>query len=192
MMGYARLRNELSRLVGPPDGATVEWLNAQIRNMDALRGKYEHSIQLCMHADQADDEANCFIHALGIDVDDVRELCSDKVFPNSRFVTSLLNGPMAKKSIDVRQRKNGDIVIYFDASGKPVHAGVCKGNHVISKWGTGLTHVWAHGLWEVPVEYGNRVRVFRPISTTEITAHFESWVESETCGSGSPTKARAE
>jgi hypothetical protein len=56
----------------------------------------------------------------------------------------------------------GVVLIYF-RNGEPEHAGKWAGKRVISKWGSGPTNIWEHGLYEAPASYGDDVKVFSPV-----------------------------
>jgi hypothetical protein len=102
--------------------------------------------------------------ALGIEADAIKDKCDGRVFPGSRFVADLIKGKILRARAEpVGHTTDGDIVVYF-GQGKPEHAGKCSGRRVISKWGSGPTHVWQHGIWEVPSKYGSLIKAFYPIS----------------------------
>ena len=65
---------------------------------------------------------------------------------------------------EVEQPQVGDLAIYLVEIGgdrEQTHIGRIKSpGRVLSKWGYG--HVYEHTLDEVPVEYGEHVRFFRP------------------------------
>jgi hypothetical protein len=69
-------------------------------------------------------------------------------------------------------------VIYF-YNESPRHAGKFSNYKVISKWGDGVTQIWKHGLWEVPSDYGDTVRVFRPLSEEQAVEAYIEWAKAQ-------------
>ena len=76
--------------------------------------------------------------------------------------------------IEQNEIQDGDYIIYFD-NGKPQHAGRIRNNKVVSKWG--MYHLWEHGIWEIPIEYGDTVRFFTQIPLEECVSAFKTWVD---------------
>ena len=72
--------------------------------------------------------------------------------------------------------KNGDIVIYFDEK-TPKHAGKYVDRKVISKWGI-KSHAWRHGLFELPIKYGDRVKYYAKVSREDCLTAYKQWVVS--------------
>jgi hypothetical protein len=66
----------------------------------------------------------------------------------------------------------GDIVIYF-RDRLPMHAGLCIGRRIRSKWGIG--NLWEHGLWEVPSSYGDTAERYTILRPELIEPEFESY-----------------
>jgi hypothetical protein len=156
--GNHKLRAELQRLTVPPEGADLSWLDAQIREIEALNERIPHSVQLHERCSPAIGEANCFMFALGIEADAVRDKCLGQVFPGKRFVEFLLANE------HLCEVEGGPIAIYF-RNGVPEHAGTWDGDTLVSKWGGGGSNIWRHALWDVPASYGNEVRFFAPLPT---------------------------
>jgi hypothetical protein len=69
--------------------------------------------------------------------------------------------------------KAGDIAIYFNDE-HPVHAGTWDGDLLISKWGL-YSHLWRHGVCELPIEYGEEIRFYRRLPVSIIREAFERW-----------------
>lgn len=151
--GNPELRAELQRLTVPPGDAGIEWLDVQILEMEELNKRIPHSVRLHTRLSRAILELNCFMFALDIAPDAVADMCLGHIFPGQRFVKFLL----AREHL--RETEAGTIAIYF-RDGLPEHAGKRDGGTVISKWGSGGTHIWEHALWDVPAEYGDEVRFF--------------------------------
>jgi len=157
--GCHELRTELSRLTYPADDAGMDWLDFQIREIAALNERCAHSIVVDSPSSDATAEMNCFTRAFDIEPGAINDMCLGDVFPGSNFVSALMRGALSAK--EEADTTTGDIVIYLDGDSAPRHAGkISGGGKIISKWGAGRTHVWKHGLWEVPVEYGNDVQFF--------------------------------
>lgn len=161
------LRRELSQLTNniPPEAAFGNardtWLEQQINNIDKLRSKYSHSIVLHQRKSRSTSEQNCFCYALEISADLIRDKCFGSTFPGKNFMEYLLKSRKLLRKSEDRLGDN-DIVVYFD-NDTPLHAGLWRSGRVISKWGSGQTHVWNHSLFEVPSDYGVEVKFFSPI-----------------------------
>jgi len=116
-MGCQGLRTELERLtVAPADVVGRQrvdrWLDDQIEAVAALRERYPHSITLHARSNAAIEEMNCFMYALGLETDAVREFCyGNCIFPGANFVSSLIGTVIKPKTDDAA---NGDFIVYFD------------------------------------------------------------------------------
>ena len=151
------LRAELSRLTHPAEDAELEWLDFQIREIAALNEWHPHSVALHTPSTDATAKMNCFTYALDIDPDAISDMCLGKVFPGSEFVSTLMRSALCATD----GAETGGIVLYLDSANLPRHAGkIGGGGRIISKWGACRTHIWEHGLWEVPIEYGDEARFF--------------------------------
>jgi hypothetical protein len=181
-MGCQRLRIELEHLTIAPDDVigrqrVDKWLDDQIEAVAALRERYPHSITLHARSNTAIEEMNCFMYALGLKTDAAREFCDgNSIFPRANFVSSLIGTVIKRKTDDAA---NGDLVIYFDEMQRPLHAGIWKAGRIISKWGSGITHVWEHEPFEIPSSYGNRVEVFGQVSPQQAVSAFQEWAEAQ-------------
>jgi len=174
--GSHQLRAELTRLTNPPADAGLEWLDHQIQKIAKLNEKYPHNIRLEARWSQATLEMNCFMYALNLNPDAIRDICSDDVFPGEAFVHFLIsNGCIEAKPVLPSAASDNDVVIYFDAGGKPTHAGIIRGARIISKWGSRVTHIWEHEIFEVPDYYGDDVRVFRAPDQKRIVLAYIGW-----------------
>jgi hypothetical protein len=156
--GCRKLREKLNRLTNPPRDAGLEWLDHQIEEIAKLNEACSHGIRLVTRSSHATSGLNCYICALNLDPDAIEDRRTVGIQPDKPFVRWLLKTTrLIKRTDDPRQARNGDIVLYSAGPGKLRHARTWNGEKVISKWGDGRTHVWEHGLWEVPRAYG---RVF--------------------------------
>jgi len=66
---------------------------------------------------------------------------------------------------------------YFK-DGAPTHAGKWHDGQVRSKWGE-RSHLWQHGVYELPLEYGSDVRPFMKLPRPEIEDVYRQWVQSK-------------
>jgi hypothetical protein len=180
-MGCHELRSELHQLtIAPEDVIGREridrWLGEQIQAVAALNDRYPHSIILYERSSAITDEMNCFMYALGIGTEMVRDMCyGNTIFPGATFVSSIIGTVLKPKYIKTGEVTEGDIVIYFDDAQKPLHAGLSKGGRIISKWGSGITHVWGHEVFEVPSNYGEIITFYGPISPQQAVNAFREW-----------------
>jgi hypothetical protein len=114
------------------------------------------------------------MHALGLDPKEIEDWRWPGIEPDTPFVEAIVNNLLKEKPLG--EATDGDIVIYFEKE-RPRHAGRFSNNKIISKWGDGATNIWRHALWEVPSDYGDTVRVFRPLSEEEAVAVYREWAE---------------
>jgi len=63
------------------------------------------------------------------------------------------------REIDPAEAAPGDVVVYFHKEAVTHAAVVVEEQTYRSKWGGNEVH--QHGLWEVPAQYGDRVRYYR-------------------------------
>ena len=68
------------------------------------------------------------------------------------LITSLSEGILP---VHDEQNAGDKFVVYLDGD-TPKHFGRLEGNKVMSKWGRG--RILNHGLWEVPLTYGSKVK----------------------------------
>jgi hypothetical protein len=179
------LRKEFDRLATPPgnlDGASSAdtwsaWLTGQIRNVAELSNSHPHTVRLHTECSAPKyEERNCFMFALDIEADAIRDKVLLSIFCGSEFVSVFVEKCRLRERTAPSDAVNGDIVIYCH-DGNPKHAGKWADNRVISKWGSGPTHIWDHGVYEVPESYGDEVRVFRPVR--DATRFYVAWAKAK-------------
>jgi hypothetical protein len=180
--GHGELRAKLSRLINDvPDDVVGEervaaWLHLQIQKISELSTKYAHGISVEVPWDKEITGLNCYMHALGLSPDAISEWRWPDINLDTPFVSSLLGTILVEKPLE--EATNGDIVLYFEKE-TPRHAGKFYNDKVISKWGDGVTHIWKHGLWEVPSDYGDTVHVFRPLSEEQAVEAYIEWARAQ-------------
>lgn len=161
------LRKELDRLTSPPNRLNLKspqadwdaWLTDQVRDIAELGKKHPHNIRLHTQC-SATEERNCFMFALDIEADAIRDKCEGSIFPGKKFVQKLLGGNFLRaKNVPLNNTNEDDVLIYF-CNGIPEHAGKWMNDKIVSKWGAGPTHIWEHDIYEVPESYGNEVGAF--------------------------------
>ena len=177
MKGCPELRTELERLTNPPGGADAVRLDDQITEVAGLRERYPHGIILEERASIARQRSNCVMYALGIEADEIENWCDQRTHPGLDFLAWLVVEKMIVKGIDVADAHDGDIIVYTRGNLRPLHVGVANGGQVISKWGSGGTHIWRHHAFEVPACYGHDPVVYEPISAKQATLAFREWAE---------------
>ena len=157
------------------DKLTGDRISEQLEVIEQLRDEFSHGIRVEQEAIEDQPKTwqyTCFQYALGC-VDPPRVVWvlanafPDDVYLSPNFVAYLIEHHL--REITAAEAAEGDLVIYFDASG-PTHAGILRGEEVVSKWGT--VHLWRHGLWEVPESYGDAIRYFQPVSTDQVAGAF--------------------
>jgi len=178
------LRGELNRLTTPDDdlnGSSSDtdwntWLEGQAESVARLNQTHPHDIRLA-ELGTARDERNCFMFALGINPDAIRDMVLFSIHPGSAFVAALIADEVLPfRSTDLASAEDGDVVVYF-RDGQPRHAGVLRSGRVISKWGAGPTSIWDHSLLEVPEAYGDEIKIYRPLEGAE--SAYCDWAEGQ-------------
>ena len=86
--------------------------------------------------------------------------------PSSSFVEFLRSTHLSE--LTRSEASDGSLVLYSAHS--ITHAGRVSGQRILSKWGT--CHLWYHGLYEVPLRYGDTVRFFTPPPREQVVAAF--------------------
>jgi len=155
----------------------------QILRIAELTARFPHSISLWQAAIPGKPETfqfNCYQHSFGLArAESVIHIMREywHVFPGREFVQFLLDTRLEETLTE--EVRDGDHVIY--AGAEIEHAGIVRGEGIESKWGLG--HVWRHGVYEVPLRYGNHVRYFRRLpSETCVGAFLEYAAERGACG----------
>lgn len=161
---------------------TGERVSQQLNAVADLQSQHPHSVELetpAIPGDPASFRYTCFQYAFAL-VDPpplIVQIATvwPEVYPNAKFVQYLIENYL--QVVTPGEVCDGDIVVYFEA-GEPRHAGVVRGQQVVSKWGT--AHLWRHGLYEVPAGYGSEVRFFRPLDSDQSQEAFLKFAERET------------
>ena len=157
------LRSELDKITRVFTGDEV---SEQIPAIAALTSRFDHDISLeaeALPGDRRSWRYTCFQHAFEL-VDPPRLIikianCGEGVHINGEFVDFLTSNVLSAEAPE--QVADGDVVVY-SSNGSPKHAGKCRAERVVSKWGD--FHLWRHRVLEVPMRYGSTVRFYRSIS----------------------------
>lgn len=107
----------------------------------------------------------CLVHALGFTNTpqylDVASLRAKDVYAGAAFANWLLTGERISE-VAPDQAKIGSLVFYLDNDGSFLHVGLLKDNgRIESKWGQ--LGLYEHALFEVPANYGESIRFYKPI-----------------------------
>ena len=93
---------------------------------------------------------------------------------DTNFVYWLIDRGLIKEREVVSE---GLLTVYYLGQ-RLKHIGrLTKSSRVSSKWGTG--HLYEHGLFEVPSDYGNTVRFFTPCYQEDVVGDFIDYAISE-------------
>ena len=156
------LRQELDKITDLYSGDRVA---EQIRAIRDLAPKYHHSISLVQEMIPTGPEnlrSNCYRHAFSLlDVRSVDEIIEEHPYitPGRDFARFLIDSRLEDR--EIQDTTNGDLIVY--CSGDEIeHVGKLSLAAIESKWGK--AHVWNHGIYEVPLRYGDTVRFFQRIS----------------------------
>lgn len=174
-MTNQELRNKLQQIVDENKGDIV---GKQIVLIDELRQVIPHTIKLVCEAKIDEEESwryNCFTFAFRLldspeFIDIVQRF--PLLFADSSYAFYLIERYLT--AIDHNKAQDNDYIFYF-LNEDLKHAGKIKNNRVISKWG--MYHLWEHGFWEVPTEYGDKIEIFQQIPIQACVAVFKEWVD---------------
>ena len=145
-----------------------------VTNLSRCLGLSISLVRPARRDDSASHHYNCFMWAFGLlDRDWLNNLTpgEDDIYPRSDFADHLARYHLSE--ISQQQIRPNDVVIYFK-DGQPVHAGTWDAGLVVSKWGF-YSHLWKHGLCELPIEYGEEIRFYRRLPEKNIRDLFERW-----------------
>lgn len=148
------LRNQLAEIIKPADAAE---LKAQVQQMADLAFTHPHGVSLHKENIPGTRPFNCYQYSF--DIADVRVRDGIlEVFPGRDFAQFLVEHHL--EEVGPEDAENGDHILY--SSVQITHAGRVQAGALESKWGTG--HIWRHGVYEVPENYGDSVRFYRHFS----------------------------
>jgi hypothetical protein len=167
------------------DEGLAKWLLGQIPRIAELHNRFSHSISLVqafipgnfVPGKPETYGFNCYQHSFGLAKDErvigIMRGHGGRVFPDRQFVQNLVDARL--QSISAAEAVDGDHIVY--SSTQVEHAGIMRQGGVESKWG-GVGHLWHHGVFEVPLRYGDRVRFFRRLDPeVSIRAFLEYEIE---------------
>lgn len=174
-MNTLELRRHLQTIVDENTESHVGNQITLIADMSKIR---PHSIKLEKEAKIGNNETwryNCFTYTFRLlDSPEFVDIIERYrfLFANSSYCSYLIEQHLTE--IEQNEIQEGDYIIYFH-NGKPQHAGRIRKNKVVSKWG--MYHLWRHGIWEIPIDYGDTVRFFNQIPFEECVSAFTTWVD---------------
>jgi hypothetical protein len=116
----------------------------------------------------------CLMHALDFtERPEYVQVAELNVYAGAEFARWLLDGRLNPASQS--ELRDGDLVFYLPG-GKFKHVGLSAvSGRVTSKWGVG--HHYEHGLFEVPISYGDNVAYFRQLPYDEAYHLFTQFAE---------------
>jgi hypothetical protein len=170
-------RNDSLRL--ELDAAGAMKVSAEYRaRLALLKKKFQHTIVVLSDGPGRIKRFNCFAYAFGIWNDPRYERlvsrAKNSALMNPAFVMQWLGGAGIIDVTDDAVRPN-DVVLYFTGD-RLMHAGrvvaVSAERTILSKWGGNEVH--EHKLWELPLQYGDRVRYFRPPDAATLLDRLEA------------------
>ncbi len=162
MSGNSVLRSALDEAV------TTKYPELYRETIERLRREFGHSITILPVGKGRTTRFNCFAFGLGVwehpDFIRLVDAAGNSAILNSTIVQAMIDDETLRP-VEASEARPGDVVAYFRA-GKLAHAAILAGDDLLcSKWGGDEVH--SHRLWEVPAEYGNRVRYFHaPVAET--------------------------
>lgn len=144
----------------------LHWIteNAELKDrwahIEGLRTETGHSIEL-VKSEHNIERYTCCVHAFHLVEDptyrDIAGFGLGRTFAGAKFIEFLLsNQLLAERQED--QARSDDLIMYFDDDHFKHVGKVINSGRILSKWGAG--NLYAHDVWEIPVNYGGVVRFF--------------------------------
>jgi hypothetical protein len=172
MAGNAALRRALDEAI------TTEYPEIYREAIERLRREYAHSIAILPDGKGRTRRFNCFAYGLGVwehpgfirKVDDA----GNSAILSSTIVRAMIDDGTLK-SVGADMAQPGDVVVYFRKDNVTHVAVLVEGGTCRTKWGGDEVH--AHGLWEVPAQYGGRVRYYRAPTAEAVLARISGPIE---------------
>jgi hypothetical protein len=165
------LREELQQIIAKYTGDSAEDNVAlQIPLVANLIEKYKHSISLIEQGIPGTPEIyiTCYRHSFGLaKVGLVDRLLKCYSVETGRDFGGFVIGRLHE--ISPEDAHDGDHIIYSTAD-QIEHAGNVKNGVIESKWGK--AHRWRHGVYEVPLSYGDIVRFYRHLPHDQAVCGF--------------------
>jgi hypothetical protein len=165
------LREELDEIV-ESYADSGERLAEEVGLITRLALKYDASISLVREMKPGELQFNCYQHSFClVDVEAVTRIMVDYgyIFPSRQFVQYLIDTRL--REIPLQDAQERDHVLYVGSQVE--HAGKVAGGGIESKWGKG--HLWRHGVFEVPLRYGDTAKFFRHISQEDSVQAFHEY-----------------
>jgi|HubBroStandDraft_2_1064218.scaffolds.fasta_scaffold04999_8 hypothetical protein len=165
------LREELQQIITKYTGDSAEdHVGLQVRLVASLAEKYKHSISLVEQGIPGTPEIYtvCYRHSFGLaKVGLVDRLLKCYNVETGREFAGFIIGRLHEIPPD--DTHDGDHIIYSTAD-QIEHAGNVEGGLIESKWGK--AHRWRHGVYEVPLSYGDIVRFYRHLPHEDAVSGF--------------------
>jgi hypothetical protein len=153
------LREELDRITEDYAGSD-EQIVQQIDLIESLTAKFNHTIRLVRARVPGERIFTCYQYSLSVHDSEALQhamLLTPFLSFGRDFMKYLIDTRL--KEIAIQDVNDGDHVVYSNSSIQ--HAGKVAAGKVESKWGR--AHLWSHGVFEVPQNYGSTVRFFSRI-----------------------------
>ncbi|MEX2436818.1 MAG: hypothetical protein WD471_01480 [Candidatus Paceibacterota bacterium] len=152
------LRKQLSRIVSLENERN--WYIQELFEKNTLP-QLPKEVQLVKSPPEESENYNCFMYVLGLHENN-NTLKETGGFLFSAFIEQLIDIGEMKEA---HQKSVGDIVLYKNEeihSNEFTHSGIVQEDgKIISKWSWGP--ILIHGLFDVPLSYGNSVGYYEPI-----------------------------
>lgn len=151
IMNETEFRQELENIINKDFEKSFD---EHIKPIEKLKQFFPHNISLhckCLELAGVD----CFRYVFWKKIPPDQLSMFSKVTVNNRY-EAVCREMIRKGLLSLHDDLYDDdkVVVYFN-KGKAVHFGKIQNHRFISKWGKSL--VWEHGLFEVPLCYGNAV-----------------------------------
>lgn len=156
--------------------------------IEALLSEHNHSIAV-IESEHPIERYTCGVHAFHLVEDptyiEVADFGLGRTFAGPEFINFLLQRQLLLQRLS--SVLPGDLILYFD-NGVFRHVGRMKTEtRILSKWGTGW--LCEHGVWEVPLNYGEEIQYFVGPDEDASFNLFIQYAESKGFQFGEPTHA---
>ena len=106
------------------------------------------------------DDCNCVMYAMGLVgmIEDPSGRPFGKFYADTVYLSFLIESGALTPTEDVE----GALAVWY-SGGTVTHVGIVQmPGRMASKWGIG--QLYEHGLFEIPMSYGNEIRFFEPLN----------------------------
>lgn len=147
--------------------------------LEALRTEFGHTIKI-VDSEIPIGGYTCGVHSFSLVNDptylEVASFGFGKTFAGADFINFLLYHGLIEEKLSEAATVD-DLVLYFDGVAFKHVGKVSEGGRTLSKWGQG--YLFDHPVWEVPSDYGKKVRYFMGLNPEQGLNLFITYAKSK-------------